>query len=42
MCEDCFLLEKSEEIEHAGINVLQIEEIVISDDGWADECEALL
>jgi hypothetical protein len=36
------LLEKSEEIEHAGMNVLPIEEIVTSDDDWADGCEAPL
>jgi len=41
MYEDCFLLEKTEEIEHAGINVLLIEEM--SDDDWvADECEVPL
>ena len=40
--KNCFLLEKSEEIEHAGMNVLPIEEIVISDDDWADGCEAPL
>jgi hypothetical protein len=32
-------LEKSEEIEHAGMKVLPIEEIVISDDDWADGYE---
>ncbi len=38
-----FLLEKSEEIEHAGMNVLPIEEIDMSDDDWvADGCEAPL
>jgi hypothetical protein len=43
--ENCFLLEKSEEIEHAGMKVLpieEIEEIVISDDDWADGYEAPL
>ncbi len=41
--ENCFLLEKSEEIEHAGMNVLPIEEIVMSKDDWvADGCEAPL
>jgi hypothetical protein len=40
--ENCFLLEKSEEIEHAGMKVLPIEEIVISDDDWADGYEAPL
>jgi hypothetical protein len=30
---DCFLLEKSEVIEHAGIHALLIEEIVMDDDG---------
>ncbi len=30
---DCFLLEKSEEIEHAGIHALPIEDIVMDDDG---------
>jgi hypothetical protein len=41
--ENCFLLEKSEEIEHAGMNVLPIEEIVMSNDDWvADGCEAPL
>ena len=40
--ENCFLLEKSEEIERAGMNVLPIEEIVVSDDDWADGCEAPL
>ena len=35
--ENCFLLENGEEIEHhAGMNVLPIEEIIISDDDWAD------
>jgi hypothetical protein len=40
--ENCFLLEKTEQIEHAaGMNVLPIEEM--SDDDWvADECEAPL
>ena len=45
MYKDCFLLEKSEEIEHAGIHVLPIEEdIVMDDDEWeaADGCEAPL
>jgi hypothetical protein len=42
MYEDCFLLEKSEEIEHAGIHVVPIEDIVMSDDDWADGCEAPL
>jgi len=28
----CFLLEKSEEIEHAGIHALPIEDIVMDDD----------
>ena len=44
MYEDCFLLEKSEEIEHAGIHVLPIEDIVMDDDEWeaADGCEAQL
>ena len=43
MYEDCFLLEKSEEIEHAGRNgVLPIQEIDVSDDDWADGCEAPL
>ena len=32
--ENCFLLEKSVEIEHAGMNVLPIEEIVANDDEW--------
>jgi hypothetical protein len=42
MYKDCFLLEKSEEIEHAGIHVLPIEDIVMDDDEWeaADGCEA--
>ena len=48
--ENCFLLEKSEEIERAGTNVLPIEEIDVlpieeidlSDDDWADGCEAPL
>jgi hypothetical protein len=41
--EDCFILEKSEEIDHAGIHVLPIEDIVMSDDDWvADGCEAPL
>jgi hypothetical protein len=41
--ENCFLLEKSKEIEHEGMNVLPIEEIVMSDDDWvADGCEAPL
>jgi hypothetical protein len=41
MYKDCFLLEKSEEIEHAGIHVLPIEDIVMDDDEWeaADGCE---
>ena len=30
---DCFLLEKSEEIEHAGIHALPIEDIIMDDDG---------
>jgi hypothetical protein len=30
---DCFLLEKSEEIEHAGIHALPIEDIVMDNDG---------
>jgi len=34
MYEDCFLLEKSEEIDHAGIHVLPIEDIVMRDDDW--------
>jgi hypothetical protein len=42
MYEDCFLLEKSEEIDHAGIHVLPIEDIVMRDDDWADGCEAPL
>ena len=29
-----------EDIEHAGIHVLPIEDIVMSDDDWADGCEA--
>jgi hypothetical protein len=33
VCGDCFLLEKSEEIEHAGIHALPIEDIVMDDDG---------
>ena len=38
-----FSMEKSEEIERAGMNVLPIEEIVVSDDDWvADGCEAPL
>ena len=41
--ENCFLLEKSEEIERAGMNVLPIEEIVTSEDDWvADGYEAPL
>jgi hypothetical protein len=41
--ENCFLLEKSEEIERAGMNVLPIEEIVMSEDDWvADGYEAPL
>jgi hypothetical protein len=32
MYKDCFLLEKSEEIEHAGIHILPIEEIGMDDD----------
>ena len=39
---DCFLLEKSEENEHGGIDVLPIEDIVMRDDVWADGCEAPL
>jgi len=39
MYEDCFILEKSEEIEHAGIHVVPIEDIVMNDDDWADGCE---
>ena len=31
--ETFFLLEKSEEIEHAGIHALPIEDIVMDDDG---------
>jgi hypothetical protein len=31
--EDCFLLDKSVEIEHAGIHALPIEDIVMDDDG---------
>ncbi len=30
---DFFLLEKSEEIEHAGIHALPVEDIVMDDDG---------
>jgi len=30
---DCFLLEKSEEVEHEGIHALPIEDIVMDDDG---------
>ncbi len=30
---DCFILDKSEVIEHAGIHALPIEEIVMDDDG---------
>jgi hypothetical protein len=37
--ENCFLLEKSEEIEHAGMKVLTIEEIIISNDDCADGSE---
>ena len=33
MYEDCFLLEKSEEVEPAGIHVLPIEDIVTDNDG---------
>ena len=33
MYGDCFLLEKSEVIEHAGIHALLIEEIIMDDDG---------
>ena len=43
--KNCFLLEKSEEIEHAGMNVLpieEIEEIVICDDDWVNGYEAPL
>ena len=40
MYENCFLLEKSEEIEHAGIQVLPIEETVRSDNEWADGSQA--
>jgi hypothetical protein len=40
--EECFLLEKSEEIENSGMKVLPIEEIVISDDDVAYGCEAPL
>ena len=42
MYKDCFLSEKSEEIEHGGIDVLPIEDIVMRDDVWADGCEAPL
>jgi hypothetical protein len=43
MYEDCFLLEKSKEIEHAGIQALPIEEIVMDNDEWeADGREAML
>jgi hypothetical protein len=43
MYEDCFLLEKSKEIEHAGIQVLPIEEIGMDNDEWeADGREAML
>jgi len=42
MYEDCFLLEKSEEIDHAEIHVLPIEDIVMRVDDWADGCEAPL
>jgi len=36
-------LEETEEIEHAGMNVLPIEDIVMSDDDWvADGREAPL
>jgi len=42
MYKDCFQLEKSEEIEHGGIDVLPIEDIVMRDDVWADGCEAPL
>jgi hypothetical protein len=31
--KDCFLLDKSVEIEHAGIHALPIEDIVMDDDG---------
>ena len=41
--ENCFLLEKSEEIERAGMDVLPIDEIVMSEDDWvADGYEAPL
>ncbi len=40
MYENGFLLEKSEEIEHAGIQVLPIEETVRSDNEWADGSQA--
>jgi len=30
---DCFLLEKSEEIQHAGVHALPIEDIVMDGDG---------
>ena len=40
MYKNCFLLEKSEEIEHAGIQVLPIEETVTSDNEWADGSQA--
>jgi len=33
MYQDCFLLEKSEEIQHAGVHVLPIEDIVMDDNG---------
>jgi hypothetical protein len=42
MYEDCFPFEKSEEIEHEGIRVLPIEDIVMRDDVLADGCEAPL
>ena len=42
MYENCFLLEKSEEIEHAGIQVLPIEETIRSNNEWADGDEAPL
>jgi hypothetical protein len=42
--EDCFLLERSEEIEHAGIEVLPIDDKNLMDDNEREVigCEALL
>ncbi len=42
-CTKTVFLEKSEEIDHAGIHVLPIEDdIVMRDNDWADGCVAPL